>query len=202
MSNRSVWSTDRALWGATIQGQIGHGSDGSEGVVCIPQSHSIKVASPSDFKCHIKDTRLGGVLQRRGQFVLRSQPTGLIKIENERNQRRNRTLKTREYQNSEKEGIWYIGNGYQKTSRHEKNMRIEYLRRIEKKILKPNSSAEIWSNEKQLYSSFCQILMTILDIDEGGTQKIRPKNKIIEDDAQRLPCEGWHLHNIWVKENK
>ena len=129
MSNRSVWSTDRAQEVLQFRARLDMGAMAMKGYSAFP----IKVASPSDFYCHIKDTRLRGVLQRRSQFILRSQPTGLIKSENERNQRRNRTLKTRQYQNSEKEGIWNIGNGYQKTSRHEKNMRIEYLRRIEKK---------------------------------------------------------------------
>ena len=39
---------DRALSGATTPGQSGHGSNGNEGVLCIPQSRSIAVTSPSD----------------------------------------------------------------------------------------------------------------------------------------------------------
>ena len=39
---------DRALSGATITGQSGRGSDGNEGVLCIPQSSRITGTSPSD----------------------------------------------------------------------------------------------------------------------------------------------------------
>ena len=44
----SIWSIDRALSGSTTPGQSGHGSNGNEGVLCIPQSSSITGASPSD----------------------------------------------------------------------------------------------------------------------------------------------------------
>ena len=37
-----------ALWGATIPGQSGPGSNGNEGVHCVPQSSSITRISPSD----------------------------------------------------------------------------------------------------------------------------------------------------------
>ena len=39
---------DRALSGTITPGQSGPGSDGSEGVVCIPQSSSITGTLPSD----------------------------------------------------------------------------------------------------------------------------------------------------------
>ena len=40
---------DRTLSGATTPGQSGPVSDGSEGVLCIPQSFNITGASPSDY---------------------------------------------------------------------------------------------------------------------------------------------------------
>ena len=48
MSNNSIWPINRTLSGATTVGQSGSGSDGSEGVLCIPQSSSITGISPSD----------------------------------------------------------------------------------------------------------------------------------------------------------
>ena len=44
----SIWPIHRILSEATIQGQSELWSDGNEGVLCIPQSFSINVASPSD----------------------------------------------------------------------------------------------------------------------------------------------------------
>ena len=44
----SIWPIDRTISGATTSGQSGSGSDGNEGVLCIPQSSSITGASPSD----------------------------------------------------------------------------------------------------------------------------------------------------------
>ena len=41
MLNLSIWPIDRTLSGATTPGQIGPGSDGSEGVLFIPQNSSI-----------------------------------------------------------------------------------------------------------------------------------------------------------------
>ena len=43
-----IWPIDRTLSGATTPGQIGLGSDSSEGALRIPQSFSITGASPSD----------------------------------------------------------------------------------------------------------------------------------------------------------
>ena len=42
----SIWPIDRTLSGATTPGQNGPGSDGNEGVLCIPQNPSI--TWPSD----------------------------------------------------------------------------------------------------------------------------------------------------------
>ena len=44
----SIWSIDSALSGATSPGQSGPGSDGNEGVLCIPKNSSITGASPSN----------------------------------------------------------------------------------------------------------------------------------------------------------
>ena len=44
----SIWSIDRTLSGATTLSQSWPGSDGNEGVLCIPQSSSITGTSPSD----------------------------------------------------------------------------------------------------------------------------------------------------------
>ena len=45
MSDISIWPIDRTLSGATPPGQSWLGSDGNEGVLCIPQSSSITGAS-------------------------------------------------------------------------------------------------------------------------------------------------------------
>ena len=37
MSNISTWPVERILSGPTTLGQSGPGSDGNEGVLCIPQ---------------------------------------------------------------------------------------------------------------------------------------------------------------------
>ena len=48
MSNSSFLPIDRTLSGVTTPDQSGPGSDGNEGVHCIPQSFSITGTSPSD----------------------------------------------------------------------------------------------------------------------------------------------------------
>ena len=48
MPNSSIWTIDRTLSGATTPGQGGPGSDGHEGVLCIPQISRIIEVSPSD----------------------------------------------------------------------------------------------------------------------------------------------------------
>ena len=48
MPNSSIWPIYRTLSGATTLGQNEPGSDGNEGLLCIPQSSSITGASPSD----------------------------------------------------------------------------------------------------------------------------------------------------------
>ena len=47
MQFSSIWPIDRTLSGATTQGQSGPGSNGSEGLLSIPQSASITGTSPS-----------------------------------------------------------------------------------------------------------------------------------------------------------
>ena len=51
-----------ALSGATTPGQSGHGSDGNEGVLHIPQSSSTAGTSPSDCLVSYPEHSLGGVL--------------------------------------------------------------------------------------------------------------------------------------------
>ena len=53
---------DRALSGATIPGQSGPGSNGNEGVVCIPQSPGISETSSSDCLVSYLGHSLGGDL--------------------------------------------------------------------------------------------------------------------------------------------
>ena len=68
-----------ALSGATTPGQSGPGSDGNEGVLCIPQSPSITGTSSSDCLVSLPGHSLGGVLtplQRCSRCILQSQPTG------------------------------------------------------------------------------------------------------------------------------
>ena len=48
MQFSSIQSIDRALSGATTLGQSGPGSNGNEGVLCIPHSPSITGTSLSD----------------------------------------------------------------------------------------------------------------------------------------------------------
>ena len=50
------------LSGATTPGQSGSGSDGNEGVPCIPKSSSITGASPSDCLVLYLGHSLGGGL--------------------------------------------------------------------------------------------------------------------------------------------
>ena len=47
MSNSSIWPIDVTLSGTTTLSNCGPGSNGSEGVICIPQSSRTE-ASPSD----------------------------------------------------------------------------------------------------------------------------------------------------------
>ena len=60
MSTNSIWPIDRTLFGATTPGQNGPGSDGNEGILCIPQNFRITGASPSDYLCQNQDTHWGG----------------------------------------------------------------------------------------------------------------------------------------------
>ena len=81
MSNSSICPIDRTLSGATSPEQSGPGSDGKEGVLCIPQSSSITGASPSDcLVLYIQDVRLGRCLtplQRYSWRILQPLPIQL-----------------------------------------------------------------------------------------------------------------------------
>ena len=56
----SIRPIDRTLSDVTTLDQSGPGSDGYEGVLCIPQSSGVTGAPPSDCLVYIKDTRWGG----------------------------------------------------------------------------------------------------------------------------------------------
>ena len=58
--------------------QSGFGSNGNEGVLCIPQSSSITGTSPSDCLVSYPGHSLGGLtpLQRCSRYILQPQPTG------------------------------------------------------------------------------------------------------------------------------
>ena len=59
----SIWPIDRTLSGATTPRQSGPGSDGNEGVLCIPQSYCITRALPADcLMSYPGHPLLGGVL--------------------------------------------------------------------------------------------------------------------------------------------
>ena len=71
------------LSGATTMGQIGPGSNGNEGVLCIPQSSSITGTSPSDCLVSYTGHSLGGLLLYRcaiGLFYCPSQHRVNVKI--------------------------------------------------------------------------------------------------------------------------
>ena len=70
---------DRALSGAITPGQSGPGSNGYEGVLCIPQSPSITGTSPSDCLVSYLGHSLGGgltPLQRCSQCILQLSQLG------------------------------------------------------------------------------------------------------------------------------
>ena len=70
----SIWSTDRTLSDATIPGQSRPGSDGSEGVLRIPQNSSITAVSLSDYFVSYPGHSFGGggltPLKRCSQCIL------------------------------------------------------------------------------------------------------------------------------------
>ena len=79
MQFSSIWPIDRTLSGTTTLDQSGPGSNGNEGVLCIPQSFSITGASPSDCFVSCTGTFMGGgltPLQRCCWGILQPQPTG------------------------------------------------------------------------------------------------------------------------------
>ena len=56
----SIWPVDRTQSDATTLGQSEPGSDGNEGVLCIPQSFSISEALPLDCLVSYLGNSLGG----------------------------------------------------------------------------------------------------------------------------------------------
>ena len=77
----SIWPIDRTLSGVTSPNQSGPGSNGIEGVFCIPQSPSITWISPSDCLVSYPGNSLVGVLPlcREAVFVFYS-PSRLGKM--------------------------------------------------------------------------------------------------------------------------
>ena len=73
MQINSIQPIDKALSGATTQGQRGPGSNDNEVVLHIPQSSSITETLPSDCLVSYPGHSLGGVLaslQRCNQYIL------------------------------------------------------------------------------------------------------------------------------------
>ena len=62
MSNNSILPRDRTLSGPTTPGQSEPGSNGNKGVLWIPQSSSMREASPSDYFMSYPGQSLVGVL--------------------------------------------------------------------------------------------------------------------------------------------
>ena len=75
----SIWPIDRTLSDAITPGQSVPGSDGNEGVLCIPQIYNITETSLSDYLVSYPGQSLGrGLtsLQRCSRCILLPQPTG------------------------------------------------------------------------------------------------------------------------------
>ena len=56
MSNSSIWPIDRTISGAITPSQSGPGSNGNEGVLCIPQSSILLKPQNQIVLYHIQDT--------------------------------------------------------------------------------------------------------------------------------------------------
>ena len=78
----STWTIDRTLSGTNTPRLSGHGSDGNEGVLRIPQSLSITGTSPSDcFESYPgHGFRVFTLLQRFSQYILQPWLTGKEKL--------------------------------------------------------------------------------------------------------------------------
>ena len=75
----SIWLIDWTLSGAPTPDQSGPGTDGSEGVLCIPQSSINTGISPSNYLVSYPGHSMGrGLtsLQRCNQYILQPQLTG------------------------------------------------------------------------------------------------------------------------------
>ena len=73
-----IWLIHSTLSGSTTSGQSGHGSDGKEGVLRIPESSNITGTTPSDCLVPYPGHSLGGgltPLQRCSRGILNPQPT-------------------------------------------------------------------------------------------------------------------------------
>ena len=77
----SIWPIDRTLSGATTPSLSGHGSDGNEGVLHIPQSSSITGTTPSDCLVSYAGHSWGGACREAvGVFYSPSQLGNLILV--------------------------------------------------------------------------------------------------------------------------
>ena len=77
----SIWPIDRTLSGVTTPSQSGPGSDGNEGILCIPQSSNITINLTIRLFSVISRILVEGSLtplQRSSQCILQPQPTGQI----------------------------------------------------------------------------------------------------------------------------
>ena len=79
MQFSSIWPIDRSLPGATTPDLSGTRTEGNEGVLRIPQSSSITLATPSDCFVLYPEHSLGSVipLQRYSQCILQPKPIQL-----------------------------------------------------------------------------------------------------------------------------
>ena len=107
MQFSSIEPIDRALSGVTILSQSGPGSNGNEGVLCIPQSSSTAGTSPSDCLVSYPRHLLGGVLLLcRGTVGVFYRPSWLGKG-NWKNQGKELTPSpTSQYSSYWKESLW------------------------------------------------------------------------------------------------
>ena len=80
----SIWPKDNTLSGATTPGQSGPGSNGSEGVLHIPQISKARALPSDGLMSYPGHSLVGGgdltPLQRCSRCILPPQPTGVIII--------------------------------------------------------------------------------------------------------------------------
>ena len=75
-----IWSIDRILSGAPTPGQSGPWSDGNEGVLRVPQSSRITVASPSELVSYPGHPLVGALSLCRKAVGVFNSPSRLSKL--------------------------------------------------------------------------------------------------------------------------